>query len=858
MKKKSFVVSLLSILLLATGCRGTDSSVSDVSSATDSSPMDTSVVAPYNVVSISSIYGLADGTEVVVEGVVLQIGYSTSNEPESVVLADNTGTVVIHGTDMAKTLKAGYSCVIKGKTTHWIASKEGNAAAEAGYTGAFQIEKPTLLSTDTTNHEIPSGAVIENKSFKEVIETDCKDENISSKTYKVDCKITYSKGTNFYNVYLHGADGDSYTYYYTKCKGSDLAWLKQYDGQYRTIIMTVLNAKSSKGKAFWRVMIDKVLDEAQLPSNDVMLGYALDHAKSQFLPTYTTSLEIDAALTDSKIEGVTFAYKSSSDSIIFADGKAKINLTKQETVTVTITATYNGASKSDMVSVFLNFFDPSSVTVTECSVARNMTSGETVTLKGQLLELAYDKNLIGFYFKDSTDSMLIQLKDTELSKLDDAKIGETIYVTGILDSYLSKLGGNDRLISATVDYQDFKEASIDETGMETSTVKDVMAMTPTVGKNKIAKIYKVEGVIEVVSGFYTNLIVRDITDYSKSVTIYSQNGSGTSIGYELKKWEAYNGKAVSMYLAIRNTNGDASFKYRYGIAGVKEEVAYPESFKGQALASSIKHGFTSTYTSDSVVSFDKVEGISVSMTTTSSQVTDVSNATQYSYDIDVKKAEKVSLDFSVNQDGFDAITFKVSFDIAPVNKISMTDARAEAIANSKKVIEVEGIVVSVYKSSADKPSGTFFFTDGVTSMYCYTFGDVKPGDKVSVKGSAQTYFNCPQIGTGATVTVLSENNPIPNTAETKTVAELQADKTANRGSLAYTTTGVYTDDGTTATLTDGEAKITFQEIKNAHEYHFSNWTSFKNKRVTVNIFSYTTDKATGEYTYYISSMVEAA
>lgn len=850
-------MSLLSLVLFTTGC--SDNSNNTSSSPTDSTSSSTAE-EQIQITQIKDLYTLEDHTEVCVKGVVGQLTYDNSNSPVGIILFDATGTIYIYGKDSATSVKIGNEITVKGSTTHFISQNDSAAAEEAGYTGGFQIEQPTILENDNKINEIPKTGV-EVADFATVVKTVARENNITSRTYTSDVKIKWAPGTGYNNVYLYSADGETNTYAYSLCNGKDLEWIRPYDGKFKKVTYTVLNAKCTKGTALWRIIIDEIGEDASLPSDDVMAGYALNHAKKQFQSSYSAAVDIDLKTEDPLLPGATFAYESLSASLVLESNTLKITIPEGgEKAKFKITATYNGKSKSEVIEIVLAFFDESKYQLTSIREARSATEAKEVVIKGQLAQFAYKKNLEGIFLCDEESSMLVYFKSTELSKLQEAVIGSTVYVKGTLAKDNTLFNNYDQLNNAELLHQDYTAKDLPTTFYEESTISELIAISANADENLVGKVYKVEGVFDKTASMYKNVILRDPTDYNKTMMLYSQRSSGGSIPPEYMQYEPYMGKNTSVLVTFQNTNKyNGGAKYRFGCIGVLEEIPLPGEFALQQVTNQLTSSFATTYNKTADVSVKKTEGVTVKMTSSSTSVTDISDAENYKYHIEVTQDENVTLDFEVSKDNI-KVAAKVEFAIAPVKKLTVAQAREEALSGRETAIEVEGIVTHVVKNTESTETGyIFYISDETTSLFCYTFGKVEVGDKVKINGKTSLYHGCPQFGRGAVIEVLSHNNVLTPVTETKTIAQLAAmTESEGCGAKFFKTSGTLTYTATAVTLSDGDQTIQFAEYpKNSHEYLYSSLEQYNGKEVSVTLVSYTTNSNTGIYDFYVNQIALA-
>ena len=386
-------------------------------------------VSNYKTVTIAEARNEAIAANLIVEGVVAKTTYANGFIPNGIYVVDNTGSIYIHGSEVAALAKEGNKVKIAGTRAHYILDTEKTLASKLGYQGSIQLEKPILLENDKGNHEFDKTWVSES-TIKELMETPLTD-NITTNIYKVNAIVKEVPGSGFTNFYFFDIDGKTGSYTYTSCNGNDFTYLREFDNKICTVYLSVINAKSTAAKAIYRFMPIDVKYENYAFDTTKAADYALTYeAMDQFKSYYAVgaSQELISSVTNDRLYegGVDVTYTSSDTSIaeiVTSEGKTVLSAKAAGTATVTVKATYGGVTKTD--SVELLFKAPPAVETKTVKNAIDANVGNELIVKAVAGPSLV--NQTGVYLIDETGTIACLMADNLLSTID---YGHEIIVKG--------------------------------------------------------------------------------------------------------------------------------------------------------------------------------------------------------------------------------------------------------------------------------------------------------------------------------------------------------------------------------------------------------------------------------------------
>ena len=373
--------------------------------------------ADYAEMTVAAAREAATGTKVKVSGVVARITYANGMIPAGIILVDGTSSIYIYDGDLAARCAIGNSVSIYASKTYWILEAEQSNAAKFGYAGCCQLENAVLISNDEGNTEFDK-TWIETTTVKDILDTPVS-EDISTKLFKVTAQIVKAPGTGFTNYYINDLDGQTGSYAYSQCNGSDFAWLDAFDGKICTVYVMALNAKSTSSNCFWRFLPVAVIDEGFDASTVNVAEHAVKYyGIPQFLSTYSgdPALELITSVDSELLNftGAKLSYSSSNASVISFENNVMHCLTSG-TAEITVTGSYNGKTFSDSVTVTVTVADADAQYPT-VSTAIAAAVGDKVTVKGIVGPSLVNKT--GFYLIDETGVIAVETTAEILATLE--------------------------------------------------------------------------------------------------------------------------------------------------------------------------------------------------------------------------------------------------------------------------------------------------------------------------------------------------------------------------------------------------------------------------------------------------------
>ena len=387
-------------------------------------------VSEYKDATIADARAAATGEKVKVSGTVAAITYANGMKPSGFILVNGADSIYVYNDDAAAMVSVGNNVTVAGSKTYWILADEQNYAASYGYKGCNQLEDATIVSNDKGNNDWVSTS-IPTATVKELMDKPVS-EDFTSQVYKATALVTKAPGNGFINYYINDLDGVTGSYVYTQCNGGDFEWLDAFDGKICTVYFTVINAKSTKSGCVYRLLPVKVVDESFTFNTDNTPQFAVTyHGLTQFDTSYSGNPELELVTSVSSellgFQNATLSYASSDEKIIKIEevgGKTVMSCLASGSATITVTATYNGMTYSDEITVTVNIptEEVPSISVSEAIASDN---GTTVTVKGIVGPSLI--NQTGFYLIDDSGVIAVLTDTTTLGTL---AIGNEVIIQG--------------------------------------------------------------------------------------------------------------------------------------------------------------------------------------------------------------------------------------------------------------------------------------------------------------------------------------------------------------------------------------------------------------------------------------------
>ena len=473
----------------------------------------------YTAMSVADARKAAEGTKVKVTGVVAQITYANGKIPSGVILVDSTGSIYVYDGDLAARCAIGNTITLCASKTYWVLETEQTNADKFGYTGCNQLENAMLLSNDEGNTAFDK-SWIQTTTVQNIMNTPVS-QDITTLIYKVTAQVKRVDGNGFINYYINDLDGKTGSYTYTQCSGADFAWLDEFDGKICTVYLTALNAKSSASGCVWRFLPVAVVDEGfdvnsvNFAENAVKL-YGIPQFLSKYTgnPAMTLLTSVDNDLLG--YTGATLSYISGDLSVISVDGNV-MNCLSSGIVKITVTATHNGVSYSEDVTIEVKM-GQADVEYSTVDDAIKTAVGEKVTVKGIVGPSLVNQD--GFYLIDDTGIIAVLTDKDTLAALE---VGYEVVLEGNR-YYKAKSGtlGNTCISDAKVVINNYGSHEYSTASFDgVLTLAEFAALD--VGIDYTTSVFTVTAKVELVeTAFYTNL---KIVDGDTSINLYC-SGAG--------------------------------------------------------------------------------------------------------------------------------------------------------------------------------------------------------------------------------------------------------------------------------------------------------------------------------------------
>lgn len=485
------------------------------------------------------------GTKVKVTGVVAQITYANGMKPSGVLLVDESSSIYVYDTDLANNVAVGNKITIAAAKTMWILDTETSNAAKYGYEGCNQLEDAYLLENDNGSNDYKSW--VSETTVKQIMDTPVT-EDITSVLYKVTALVTRKVETGFINYYIDDLDGETGSYVYTQCNGSDLEWMQEYDGKICTVYVTALNAKSSASGCVWRFLVTAVEDNGYTWNVDDTAEFVVNYyGVDQFDSYYTANPEKELITTvDSELlgfTGATLSYTSSNEEVISV-ANGKLECLKNGTAIITVTGEYNGKTYESSVTVtYMEAKEPeNSISVKDAIAA---TVGETVTVKGIVGPSLVVQT--GFYLISDEGMIAVRTDSATMATL---SMGDVVVLTGeravIKKDAAGSYFGQSCIDNATVDWNGFGSNTWNTDWYTTGlTVADFCDLDVT--EDYTTTVYTLTVTVEVVkSAYYSNIYLKS---GDSSISLYCSGAAQYSWLME------FDGQEITVDVAACNWNG---------------------------------------------------------------------------------------------------------------------------------------------------------------------------------------------------------------------------------------------------------------------------------------------------------------
>ncbi len=504
----------------------------------------------YTEMSIAEARAAAKGDLVKVDGVVAAITYANGMKPNGVMLVDETQSIYVYDGDLAGRVAEGNTVTILAEKDWWILEKEQSAAAKHGYQGCCQLTNVTLVSNDEGNTEF-NKTWIEENTVKNIVENPI-EEDITTIIYKVTALVEKRVGTGFTNYYFFDLDGETGSYTYTQCNGSDFAWVDEFDGKICTVYLTALNAKSADSGCNYRFLPVEIEDEGFTfdVTNAAQFAveyYGVDQIEGLYTGDPALSLTTSVSSELLGFEGATLSYESDNEEVVYfetVDGETIMHCGVEGIANVTVTGTYGENTYSETITVEVKLpvvYD--SITVAEAIEAE---VDSEVIVEGIVGPSVVNKN--GFYLFGEDGSMIAVLVNST-EQFVGLEIGHSVILKGMRERYVkndaSTIAGQTCIVNAEILVNNYgNTAYATEKFVTDKTLADMYALDETVDYS--TTVFVVTATVEVVeTAYYTNI---NIVSNGTTLGLYCSSAAQYS-------WlKAFAGEEVTMEIAACNWN----------------------------------------------------------------------------------------------------------------------------------------------------------------------------------------------------------------------------------------------------------------------------------------------------------------
>lgn len=369
-------------------------------------------------------------SKVVIEGIVSRITFANGMSPNGFFLVDETGSIYVYDYDIAASVTAGDTIKVAGVRKNFILADEVNQAEKLGYQGAIQLTEASLVSkTEGTLAFSKDG--IEEKTIKELLNADASQVNITGNIYKVNAFIKEVKGKGYTNFYINDLDGLTGSYSYSMNNGNDFTWLREYDGQLKTIYLAVINAKStSNGLVYRFVPIAVEGDFTYQESYNPILAvkyFGLDQFLNEYFFSPNLELLTNISVDALNVSNIELTYTSNNTDSVFFEEVGGVLIFKTGvpgSAIVTITGIDGGNTYSETLEIIVK----ESSSFKDAKTVEEVIAEEDETIV--IVEGVVGASLVnksGFYLIDETGLIAVEMISTELDKL---SLGQLVIITG--------------------------------------------------------------------------------------------------------------------------------------------------------------------------------------------------------------------------------------------------------------------------------------------------------------------------------------------------------------------------------------------------------------------------------------------
>lgn len=511
-------------------------------------PPDESAYAEMNIADARTA---EKGARVKVDGVVARITYAFGMKPSGVYLVDETQSIYVYDADLASSVSIGNTVTILAEKDYWILEDEQNSANKFGYKGCNQLTNVTVLENDKGNSDFNKSWITET-TVKAIMENPVEND-VTTTIFKVNALVSKKAGTGFTNYYFNDIDGETGSYTYTQCNGSDFAWLDEFNGKICTVYLSVINAKSTATGCVYRFVPIAVQDDGFTFNKYDAAKFAVEYYGVGKIGTkYTADPAIELVTSVSSellgFENATLTYTSDNTAVVYIEDGV-LHCGEYGVANVTVTGAYNGVTYNKTVQVTVE--EPlkiEAITVAEAIVA---AVDSEVTVKGIVGPSVVNKN--GFYLfgeDGSTISVLVNSTDEFV----DLEIGHEVVLKGTRERYVDESknptwAGQTCIVDAEILVNNYGEHEYSTAKFVETTAAEFSALD--INADYSTTVFVLSATINYVEAdYYTRL---DVVSGSAKITLY-MNGAG-----QYSWLQAFTGQEVTMEIAACNWNNKTDY-----------------------------------------------------------------------------------------------------------------------------------------------------------------------------------------------------------------------------------------------------------------------------------------------------------
>lgn len=508
----------------------------------------------YTKMTVEAARAKEEGSLVLLEGVVAQITYANGKKPSGFYLVDATNSIYVYDSQITPQVAIGNKVKIAAERANFILDSEKSNAQKFGYTGCIQVTNCVLVENDKGQNAVDFSWVTES-TVKTIMDTPVTN-NITTTIFKVNALIKESVGAGFTNYYIDDLDGRTGSYVYTQCNGSDLDWLKEFDGKICTVYLSAINAKSSATGCIWRFQPVKVsYDNFQFDEKDAP-KFAIDYyGLGQFGTKYQSDPAIELVTSVSSellgINNVEISYTSDNTNVVNIETTADATVfhtVNAGTATVTITAKYKDYTATGHVSITVE--QATEYDAVNVNAAINAEVGDDVIVTGIVGPSLV--NQVGFYLIDSTGVIAVK---TDKDTMATISRGDEVVMKGRRENFKASatMHGQTCLIDSELLLNLYgKHEYSKEAFAGNITVEEFLALN--VAEDFTTSVYTMEVKIQVVGSNYSENIYLTNAAGDARITLYCSSANQYSF------LKAFDGQTVTVEIAPCNWNTKAPYK----------------------------------------------------------------------------------------------------------------------------------------------------------------------------------------------------------------------------------------------------------------------------------------------------------